>query len=279
MIAIWGSKQSGKTTFIVSLYYEVLARQKKLSKEWKMFGVDDFSDEFILRGFNDFAQEQKFPERADPGAVLQELRFSLRRPLDHHYDDGDSVQNVFSKFSRWTKQWFGATVEEDALDLLDYAGEYFMNPTLLATDQGRKYRDVLTNCDGLLCLIDPMRTDGTQFYFPLLYRNFSMLSRLMNGEGNPGPIPVPVAICVTKADQFPLALEDPRRFLEQHMGPIDFSVFDTFCSELRFFGTSAVGRDNVQEVSPGVFVPLGPPKPENVLEPIEWLMSRGATSQ
>jgi GTPase SAR1 family protein len=277
MIAIWGSRESGKTTFIIALYYEIIARQKQ-NKLWSMFGVDERSEKFVLDGFQLFAQAHEFPQRTDIND-LEPVRFLIRRPLNDGLDTGNSVTNWTSKVSGWLQRSLGSDVREDSVEFLDPSGEFFTAPGLLGTDRGIEYRRALTECDGLVCLVDPVRQDGNDYYFPLLYRNFAMLSRLMNGEGNPGPLPVPIAVCITKADQFENALDDPRAFLEQHMGAIDFSVFDTFCKDVRFFATSAIGLKNVEKVGDKVFRPLGPPKPVHVFEPIEWLLSRGASTR
>ncbi len=275
MIAIWGSRESGKTTFILALYYDIVQRGKQ-NRLWSMIGADTHSDDFIVSGFRQIAEEHKFPDRTEI-PDLTPLRFAFQRPLDGGRPAETKIGGIFGKISTWFQSSLGGTTQDDSIEFLDPSGEFFAEPALLHTDQGEIYRNAITACDGLVCLIDPVRKDGTSYYFPLLYRNFAMLSRLMNGEGNPGRLPVPVAVCVTKADQFENAFGDPRAFLEQHMGPIDFSVFDNFCQDIRFFATSAIGLNNVEKVGDKNFKPLGPPKPKNVFEPIEWLLSRGVS--
>jgi hypothetical protein len=279
MIAIWGSREAGKTTFLISLYYEIVQRQK-VNEGWKMFGADEdgYSDTFIERGFVTIGQEKQFPARTEV-SDLRALRFAIEKPIDHHYHDQSKktglLDRSLEKLTEWLQIGMRREAQTDQIDFLDPSGEYFKEPKLLETDAGAVYRQALIDCDGLICLVDPTRQDGERHYFPLLYRNFAMLARLMRGEGVPGPLPIPVAVCVTKIDQFPNAQNDAREFLQQHMGDVDFGVFRTFCKDVAFFATSAIGMDNVREEN-GRFVPLGPPKPLNVLEPIEWLMSRGA---
>lgn len=273
MIAIWGSRESGKTTFILALYYDIVQRSKQ-NKLWSMIGADTHSDDFIVNGFRQIAEEHRFPDRTEV-LDLTPLRFNFQRPLDGGRPPETKLGGVLGKMSTWFQGALGGTTQDDSIEFLDPSGEFFAEPAMMNTDQGEVYRHSITACDGLVCLIDPVRKDGTSYYFPLLYRNFAMLSRLMNGEGNPGRLPVPVAVCVTKADQFESAFDDPRAFLEQHMGEIDFSVFDNFCQDIRFFATSAIGLNNVEKLDEKNFKPLGPPKPKNVFEPIEWLLGRG----
>lgn len=275
MIAIWGSRESGKTTFILALYYDIVQRSKQ-NKLWSMMGADDYSDNFIVRGFEQIALQHDFPTRTEV-QDLTPLRFVFKRPLDGGRPPEAKLGGFLGKLSMWFQGLLGGSTQDDTIEFLDPSGEFFAEPAMMSTDQGAAYRSAITACDGLVCLIDPVRKDGNSYYFPLLYRNFAMLARLMNGEGNPGRLPVPVAVCVTKADQFETAFDDPRAFLEQHMGEIDFGVFGNFCEDIRFFATSAIGLNNVEKIDEKTFKPLGPPKPKNVFEPIEWLLSRGVS--
>jgi hypothetical protein len=138
--------------------------------------------------------------------------------------------------------------------------------------EAASFREVLTNNTGLLCIIDPERSDGNH-YFPLLFKNFSQLSTLMNGDGG-GRIDIPVAVCVAKADQHPDAFDNPREFVRKLMGRIAFSVLLTYCTEMEFFAASAVGVGNVERDPKGDYVPKGLPQPKNVLAPFEWLFDR-----
>lgn len=279
MIAIWGSRAAGKTTFMISLYYEIIQRRKATGGPWAMRGADEdgFSDAFIESGYRTICQEKSFPQAT--GLDVHPLRFVLDRPIDHHYRNPRTVgwfDRGLDKITEWLQTGMRRDKQTDTIDFLDPAGEYFQEPNLLKTDAGKLYRDALIDCDGIVCLIDPVREDGEEHYFPLLYRNFAILTRLMRGEGISEKLPIPVAVCVTKIDQFEEARNDARGFLERHMGDVGFGVFPNFCDDIEFFATSAMGFGNVKREESGVFVPLGPPKPFNILEPIEWLMSRGA---
>lgn len=287
MIAIWGSRESGKTTFIQVLYYEIVKRQQE-NGSWKMYGADDdgYSARFIEAGYRTLIAEQQFPARTGTDN-LRALRFKIERPLDYQYEEKGStrataVRGLLGRLSALIRRGMGSRSQDDIIDLLDPAGEFFTSPNLLETDAGLRYREALTQCDGLVCLVDPMRQDGSSHYFPLLFRNFAILARLMRGEGNPGPLPIPVAVCVTKVDRIEeLQVENPSAedFLRRHMGAVDFSVFPMFCDNVRYFATTAMGVDNVQQRADGNWRPTRAPSPRNVFEPIEWLMSQGARPQ
>jgi hypothetical protein len=232
-------------------------------------------------GYRQLVEKKEFPERT-PVEDIRPLRFVIERPLDYYFDGDDTlpprVGRWKQKLSALLRGGMGARSQKDVIEFLDPSGEYFFEPERLKFDTGIKYRESLLSCDGLICFVDPVRKDGSAHYFPLLFHNFAMLARLMRGEGNPGPLPVPVAVCVTKADQF-AELEpegaDAEAFLQSHMGAVDFSVFRNFCDDVRFFATTAIGTGNVKEIDTR-FVPIDVPNPRNVLEPIEWLISKGA---
>jgi len=259
MISMMGAARSGKTSLLVALYTEFQNRQVKLRNGWSMIPQNARAKEFVLRGYQRF-RDKEFPE-SNPiqfGSALEPLQYQLNRPVDSFM--GRLVRG-------------GARVESIELDMLDPSGEYFTTPEQLMFDneEANSFRKSLVASTGLLCIIDPERADQSD-YFELLFKNFTQLSTLLNPDTG-GPLDIPVAICVAKADAHLAAFDNPEQFLLDTMGVPAFSTILTYCPFREFFAFSAVGRDNVEITANGGFKPKGLPKPEGVIEPFDWLLA------
>jgi GTPase SAR1 family protein len=254
MITMMGAIRSGKTSFLVALYYEIIERQEK-NREWKILPKTNRARDLLREGFDSF-KNREFPRATEPrpGQPLESLRYEITRPVAKR---------------GWLSPGGIETIE---LDMLDPSGEYFSNPELLEAqnEEAVALRNTLTNASGILCIVDPDRADGND-YFPLLFNNFTKLSSLMHGEDG-GRIDVPVAICLAKADQHLDAFNNAEQYINNLMGRTAFSVLLNYCGNMAFFATSAVGRDNVERLADGTYRPKGEPRPENVLAPIDWLL-------
>jgi hypothetical protein len=275
MIGMWGSTRAGKTTYLIALYYEVLQRKESEDDRWVMRGKSDAANNLIEDGYKLFVS-QNFPQNTLSEADLQPLRFQIVRPgLGQAVAIAKRVRfrllAMFLDFLRQISEG-GSDSTDIEIDLFDPSGELFREPARLMGDidqQAASYRTMLSNSSGLLCMIDPDREDN-EHYFPLIFRNFVNLSELMNGPGG-GPLPIPVAICVTKCDRYPEAFANPRAFLRERMGLAAFSALTDYCAKREFFAVSAIGHDNLVTDAQGNARPKGEPKPINVLQPIEWL--------
>lgn len=278
MIGMWGSRRAGKSTFLAALYYEVIQRSETEDERWSMMGRGPAAD-FIEEAYKNFVG-QRFPGLTRPEGTLDPLRFDVTRPLTstsrtEGAEPGGSWWSRFvSKIRTLLRQLSegGADVTQIELNMFDPSGELFLDPQRLMSDvdpSAAQCRQMLSNSHGLLCMIDPEPEDN-EHYFPIIWRNFLNLSELMNGPGG-GPLPIPVAICVTKCDQYPNAFDDPRAFLRNRMGLTAFKALSDFCPQRSYFAVSAIGRDNLFVGEDGKARPKGEPKPINVLQPIEWL--------
>jgi len=259
MITMMGARSSGKTSYLIALYWDISARQEQ-DATWAMEALNDRARKLVLKGFEQFTRGE-FPDPTMAGiggAGADSLRYRLSKPVD----------GMRSRIFRG-----GSKTESMDLDMLDPSGEYFSEPDLLMASnaEANAFRESLINSTGILCIIDPDRADGNQ-YFPLLFRNFTQLSTLLNGEGG-GKLDIPVAVCVAKADQYPEAFDNPREFLRKWMGRVAFGVLLTYCEVTEFFAVSAVGRNNVEkDPATGLYRPKGEPQPEKVFEPLDWLL-------
>jgi hypothetical protein len=274
VIGMWGSPAAGKTVYLIALHHDILQR-KENDERWGMRGASDAAHALLVNGFTEFMQN-RFPPPTDTTHAVEPLTFEILRPYDDPPAKGSSkFGRLRSFFSRSLAQLSegGAEGRKMTLDLFDPAGQLFSEPNRLMSDvdpMAASCREMLSNSRGLLCMVDPDQPVAE--YFPLIYQNFVNLSQLINGAGG-GPLPIPVAICIMKSDQYLDAFDDPRRFLRQHIGMAAYAALTDFCSEKQFFAVSSMGRNNVvRDATTGVYTPLGLPKPENVLAPIDWLL-------
>jgi len=276
VIGMWGSSGSGKTTYLMALHYEIL-RHKELDERWGMVGDSDSAHKFLVEGYNQFKVLRRFPDRTSiEQKVLEPLRFDITRPYDNHGPQKPSRTGFPGMLGElWSHLYDGGSDRRHiSLDLFDPAGDLFSVPERLMGDtdpMAAPCREKLANSRGLLCMIDPERADD-QEYFPLIYPNFVNLSKLTRGEGG-GPLQIPVAICVMKADQFPAAFGDPMAFVKKHLGMAAYGTLVDFCDQRKFFAVSAVGENNIEQGDDGKWRPKGLPEPKNVLEPLDWLLS------
>ncbi len=258
MISMMGAQRSGKTSLLVALFVEFQNRQVKRRDGWSMVAQNARAQELVLKGYQRF-RDGMFPESnlVQYGSALEPMRYALHRPVD-------GFMNRL-KFG-------GGRIETVELDLLDPSGEYFTWPEKLMLDneEANSFRKALIASTGLICIIDPDRADESD-YFELLFKNFTQLSALLNPESG-GPLDIPVAICVAKADAHPGAFEAPEQFLLDTMGVPAFSTILTYCPSREFFAFSAAGRDNVERTTTGEYRLKGYIKPEGVIEPFDWLI-------
>src|SRR5438270_5761159 len=225
MIGMWGSRRAGKSTFLAALYYEVNQRAENEDERWKMMGRGAAAD-LIEVAYNRFV-DQLFPEPTTVQSTLEPLRFDITRPLPSSSQSAGAEpadswwSRLLAKVRMLLRQLSegGGDVTHIEVSMFDPSGELFSEPQRLMSDidpVAGQCRQMLSNSNGLLCMIDPDREDK-EHYFPVIWRNFLNISELMNGPGG-GPLPIPVAICVTKCDKYPEAFDDPRAFLRNRMG-------------------------------------------------------------
>lgn len=273
MIGMWGSRGAGKSVYLAALYYEIL-RHWEEDERWRMRGNSPEAHDLIVRAYEIFSG-RSFPPSTSAEAALPLLSFEIAMPLS---DRRPSAPRSPYPVIEWFKQFLrklsegGSDVTKVDLEMFDPSGDLFRDPERLMGDidpQAPACRQMLANCDALICMIDPERSDGKD-YFPVVYRNFVNLSVLQNGPGG-GPLEIPVAICVAKSDQYPNAFDDPKAFLRELMGSAAFFALADACPTRAYFAVSAVGHDNITTGPDGALQPKGEPRPINVLEPIQWL--------
>jgi hypothetical protein len=86
-----------------------------------------------------------------------------------------------------------------------------------------------------------------------------------------GQLHIPVAICLTKMDQFPE--QDERALLLDTVGEASFRTLTVALRDYEIFGLSALGR-NVVDDGGVMRPPDGLAQPWEALTPLKWLVDR-----
>jgi hypothetical protein len=257
MITLLGAKNSGKTVFLIALYYAIIKKKKK----WRIIPGSEQSVKFIDNRRRELIQNHHFPEPTRPGDQERIFNFDMRTP----------------GFLRWGYR-------DIKFDLLDPAGEFFENPELEVA-----YKNIITRSirksRGLICLIEPEPKNKND-YFSLLLTHFSKMraafqSRFVRGYQ---PIPIPVALCISKMDQYDNFIADPvhfdiETFAQKTMGESTFQMLTHYFKSYKVFGVSSIGWDeqgrrNYFVDEDGNIRPIGEPKPVHVFETVEWLLEK-----
>lgn len=300
-IGLWGASSSGKSSFLAALGLSTMTRET-MKGDWKVFGADDTSTNFLIASTNSLENRKQFPPPTQSATTYD---FSLK----------GSVQRVQQQNPTMLDRFKGkpaqSVVDEEmafSLTFVDVPGESFDVKDLEDADDPKRLDEVLEefdHCQALLFLYDP-EENSTNFdvFYPLVFALSSKLdreNRLVNGK-----LPHFLAMCVTKFDHpdvylkardnniemvqdpqpphFPVP-KDPEAFF-QLMSRGDSKLKDGMnryfhSDRIRYFATSAVGfrkvdgifdPDDFLNTRPGidgsVATIIGDPHPINILEPL-----------
>lgn len=255
MITLWGSKNSGKTVFLIALYYAILKKKKK----WRIYPNGDHAVRFINDKRKELIDIHKFPENTKPDDQALTYKFDIRIP-----------------------GFLGLGYRDIKFDLLDPAGEFFDKPDLEAAYKNIISRSVQKS-RGLICLIDPASKNKDD-YFSLLLKNFSKMRAAFYSKFDRGylPIPIPVALCISKMDLDDNFINDPKNFnieayAKKIMGEYSYSMLTNHFKYYKVFGVSSIGWDeqgrrNYFVDEEGNIRPIGEPQPVHVFETVEWVL-------
>ncbi len=287
MISLWGSRRAGKTVFLSAMWFAIRERR---GDGWRILPSpgQDGSVEFVVEAFETFTRGV-FPAPTDETAAVRDRSF--------FFDVTVGRSSLLDKV-------IGRRPAPVQLAFVDPAGEHFENPR---SAQAGAVFESMRGCSGLLCLIDPLREWNE--YFPLVLRNFMRIrDMLVPAQGGAATAKRPIAVCVTKGDQFPFTRGDQAEFervasdamgrrvrgaadalaggervaeavARQVMGEDACNVIEDIAERtgrVRWFLSSSVGfapdgRPNITRGVDGRETPAGMPSPINVLEPVEWL--------
>jgi hypothetical protein len=221
-LGLWGTAGAGKTTYLTMLY-EALADDPQITVV-----ADRSAREFaeVYRG--DIKERGQFPSATLRHATLDMLHYSIYPEPEHSEDRRKPFK----------------------LSFIDAPGGYYENLDGNDTVQSQMtILDFLSNCHGIIFLLDPERIEGPDAHN---YRRLldtlmqHMVDRtLQNGHG-PRPEQY-MAFCVTKIDEekWWQDHDKPDLLVERIIGQDMFRQLSTqYCQKERYkcFALSAIGR-------------------------------------
>lgn len=185
-IGIWGPSRSGKTTYLAMLYSAL-----EDSDEWRVQAGDDHADDFIDTHISEI-DAGKFPPATQPTANLNIFTYIL-----------------IPNFSQGT----GSKI---VLNFIDAPGEFYedirgngaqtvkIHEAQNNQDTSGDIVDYLRSCDGIIFLIDPIRSKKQgESYKTLLLRLFLEFQKRSRKNDNDKVTTLEqyIAFCVTKVDK------------------------------------------------------------------------------
>lgn len=194
-IGLWGSPQSGKTTYLAALRHAVGIEDSDYGR-WSVTALTPESGTLMI-GLTSALNRGEFPEGTKPGTVT---------PLQWMFT-GDVTK---SKFVKGGKRMLRALTggqrvrSEFVLDLIDVSGLAFSDDA----EADARQRDVanqalehMLEAKGLIYLFDPLRE--RKYGDALAYVNKTIVDlkrKRYERTGMGGPLPHQLSVCVTKFD-------------------------------------------------------------------------------
>ena len=239
-IGIWGTQDSGKTTYLAMLYYALI-----LAEEWEVT-ADRAARDFVQQHI-DQIETGNFP----PSTELTE------------------IIPIFTYTLRWQQQDYTATVNKVVLNFIDAPGGFYerihstnvqivkppSQETNAETQLGQNQNnaigivDYLLSCDGIIFLLDPMRRkEQGDSYISLLFDLFQEFQERSRQEDmKTERLRQYMAFCVTKLDKEEIWSQglEPAELAKDVMGVKLFKSLKTnFCQKGRytFFSVASIGR-------------------------------------
>jgi hypothetical protein len=192
-ICLWGSPQSGKTTFLAALRNAIATRDSRVG-EWNVFPVTQDSSRFMSALTYELSQG-RFPQGTQPGDEIK-LRWLFV---------GDLTD---SRFVPRRKRLFGGKVTSRfVLDLVDVSGRAFAHdPTAqgVPVHVAATTMDRLAQADGFLYLFDPIGERDNRDSYDFVNRVTTELRHRAVGAhsvaATPQHLRQQVSVCITKFD-------------------------------------------------------------------------------
>lgn len=227
-IGLWGSPQSGKTTYLAALRHSTGTGDSGCGS-WNIYPRNELSRDLLVRFTHTLVHDRRFPEATILGApVALEWLFV-----------GDIAG---SKFDRRRLRRRGRVESRFVLDLIDVNGGAFSdNPAekLVAPEVAEAAVDQLTRARGLIYLFDPIGEKENRDSSTYMNRTVAeLLRRFADGRRAGLHLPHRVSVCVSKFDH-PAIFQQARR-----MGLVNYGkdgmprvldehaeqLFDALCS-------------------------------------------------
>jgi hypothetical protein len=199
-IGLWGSPQSGKTTYLAALRHATGAGDTGCGS-WNIYPRNDASRDLLVRFTHTLVHERRFPEATSLGVTV---------PLEWLFV-GDIAR---SKFDRRRLLRRGRLESRFVLDLIDVTGGAFAHDpdkAGVAPHVATAALDHLTDARGLIYLFDPIGEKENRDSFTYMNRTIAELLQRSAASTRAGlHLPHYVSVCVSKFDH-PEIFQQARR--------------------------------------------------------------------
>ncbi|WP_019506296.1 hypothetical protein [Pleurocapsa sp. PCC 7319] len=238
-LGIWGTTGAGKTTYLTMLYDAL-----ELSGNWWV-EVNPNARSFLEYNLDTIKEERKFPEPTEPGEL--EIYSYILRPKSPRVANSEII-----------------------LNFIDAPGEFYENiqdtKGKVIEDEESREKDIvdyLIACDGIIFLLDPIRSKkDNKTYSTLLrklFQEFQERSRSRRPRSESNLLEQYMAFCVTKFDREELwnKGDESDKLAENVMG-WELQRLQNFCrleldretgknkpskeNRCEFFSVSSIGR-------------------------------------
>lgn len=256
-LSLWGPPSAGKTVFVSQLYWQ----GTDSSSDWDIRLLSEDSKQYMSQMYDTIQNKNKFPLGTNLGHD-NKIEFLI-------INEKENIQaNLF--------------IEDRAG--AHYSGEAEASDGNLKLEES--IVEILKQSDGLIFLFDPSREKS--ILFSEVWNTMQTLQLELSGGRK--KIQIPVAVCLTKADneidsleKFNFALKDPDTFVREYAEISLIELLDKYCENYSLFPVSSVGiKVSEYLVEPIVFyddalesrvVPNDETKTINLLSPFVWLMN------
>jgi Double-GTPase 2 len=267
-LGIWGTRGSGKTTYLAMLYDAL-----QLSPKWEI-NVDEKARNFVEEHLTTIDVERVFPLPTEPSQKLEVFSYTLR-PDTSGVANSTIVLNFIDAPGEFYEDISKASAKIDNPDAQTHELE----------EQSMDIVDYLIRCDGIIFLLDPMRSkeDGRAYSTLLrnLFQEFQKRSRRSDMRSE--RLEQYMAFCVTKVDREDLWSKGQKSDeLAQKVMGLELERLKNFCwlelnqerrknksakeNRCEFFSVSSIGRykDKDGKWQPAVIEPTenNNPNPE-----------------
>lgn len=262
-IVLWGAPGSGKSSYISTLVF--YHRQADERRRLGVLPANAVTAEWValrVRAMRGDGVDERVTTRE-----ARRLRFQL-------YDLPARAPGPFGDDGR-PSRWFGE------LDVWDVPGDvYHARPPA-------SLLDAMLDATGIVLLIDPGHRppEGTTAYYTSFFQDTLAalalrLRRQLGGRPDPrldaqNRLTIPVAICLTKADEHEALRTDADR-IAQLRGMLGESagLLETSLTTYTVIAISALGRALERQGDRDVLV--GEPEPWNAIAPLRWIFDRAS---
>jgi hypothetical protein len=238
-IGIWGTSGSGKTTYLAMLYYALL-----LSKDWQVT-ADSKARQFVTESIK-VIKEGKFPATTEITPNIEIFTYTLARQKSSTEIGPKVVLNFIDAPGEFYEEIHSANASVTRPSIRGANSETQVGP-----NQGNKTGiiDYLISCDGIIFLLDPLRSNEEgDLYWRLLFDLFMEFQERSQQESmSNARLQQYMAFCVTKVDKEEIWSQGKRSadLAKDVMGHSLFTSLETaFCLENRyeFYSVASIGR-------------------------------------